>query len=158
MPLVSPGTRLLLLATTCAVLSACASRGKSAAAAATTSAPTFTLDSISPPPGTVVSADSVFRAAARYHVPHFVPGLWRVVVLFEMNDGSFIGAPMTHAQADLLPDSSGVLRIQQPFEPMWDNEDLARPFRLHVWLNQNEGNGRSHSVVQHGPFVYHAAP
>ncbi len=134
------------------LLSAC-----SHAATPAPSSPVFILNSVTPPSGAMVTRDSVFHATVRYRIPDFAPGLWRIVVLFEYPDGqSFVGLPTT--DTDVVPDSAGVLQITQSFAAVWTVTQLARPFHIQVWLNRNEGNGRSHAVMKLGPFIYQPVP
>jgi len=153
-------------ASACLLLGACATPHQAMPSA--TPAPctggasgvTFCIESIAPPAGAVVTADSVFRVSVRYHVPQFQPGRWHVVLVFATTAGRWHSGPIRDRGSWMLSDSAGVFNGQQSFGDVWHNAAFARPFRIYVLLNQNQAGrpGISGPVVTLGPFDYNVAP
>ena len=115
-------------------------------------------EAITPAPGAVVTANSIFRVNVRYHVPGFRQGEWSANAMFattssrEMRSG-----PLRDRRSLMLSDSAGVLERSEAFGNVWHDRNIARPFRIYVTLIQGWG-GVGYARARLGPFVYNDSP
>lgn len=116
-------------------------------------------ESITPAPGAVVTANSIFRVNVRYHVPGFRHGEWSANVMFAATDSRATrSGPLRDRRSLMLSDSAGVLERSEAFGNVWHDRSIARPFRIYVTLIQEGRAGIGYPRARLGPFVYNVSP
>ena len=119
--------------------------------------PRLTLLSLTPESGTSVTPDSTFSARVEYRIDQFKPEHWFLIIVYESVNGP--RRTVTEGPDPRIPisDSTGILRIQQPFRIAWADTQIRRPFTLWIYLNEDRGAGHSMPLATLGPFIYKAA-
>jgi len=116
---------------------------------------TARLRTLTPAPGTIVTADSVIEVTVEYHLRKPDPRQWFLLLLFDARQGG------TRTVADssrdpqvALRDSAGVITLRQPLRPAWQDRALRRPFRVWVFLNRTFDGTHSTPIRTFGPFAF----
>jgi len=119
--------------------------------------PTLALHSLAPQSGTTITPESTFAATVEYHIERVESRQWFVIIVYESLDRTRRTVSEGPDPRVPIVDSTGILRIQQPFRIAWADPQISRPFTLWIYLNQDRGEGRSEPLATLGPFIYKAA-
>jgi hypothetical protein len=117
----------------------------------------LTVLSVEPAPGSVVNRNSVLRVRLEYALPDGYPGEYLIVPQFTLKTAGLT----TSGKGDrkgfpALTDAQGTLELVHPLKPVLNDEEVARPLRVWVYLLLRTSRRQSLVVSRAGPFQFYA--
>lgn len=119
------------------------------------------LQSISPAPGTTVTADSTIVAIIEFRVKQPASSQLFAMMMLSTREGTtrtLHWPPSVTKDPRLqLADTAGVIKIRYPLALEWGAADATLPLKFWIYLNAPTGQATSTPIQMVGPITYHVS-